>query len=277
MKWPEDFINRIICGDHLIAIKDILNDVIDLTVTSPPYEELRDYRGFIFDHKKLIKELFRITKIGGVVVWVVGDQTIDGSESGNSFRQALYAKEIGFNLHDTMIYEKNNCRYPAGKRSVRYSNFFEYMFVFSKEKPKTINLIKDRKNRWAGTKGFGLQSFRQKNGSLSRENHNGISRKKRTDFYGCRSNIWRMNTGYGYSTKDKIAFEHPAIFPEQLAQDHIISWSGKNDIVLDPMCGSGTTCKMAKKLGRRFIGIDVGPEYCEIAGKRVSAIPELLF
>lgn len=265
MRYPEDFINRIICGDNLEVMKDIPNGAIVLTVTSPPYGDLRDYKGFSFDYKKLMKELFKVIKVGGILVWVVGDQTINGSESGNSFRQALYAKEVGFKLYDTMIYLKNNLPFPQLKR---YNQIFEYMFVLSKRKPKTLNLL-ERKNIYgAFTRSM---THRQKNGDM-KETKN-VKYKNKSNF----GNVWLYDGGYMKSTKDKIAYKHPAIFPDELAQDHIISWSNKGDVVLDPMCGSGTTCKMAKKLGRRFIGIDVSPEYCEIARKRVNSIPESLF
>ena len=265
MKWPEDFINRIICGDHLKVMKDIPDEVIVLTVTSPPYGDLRDYRGFSFDYKKLIKELFRVTKMGGVLIWVAGDQTINGSESGNSFRQALHAKEVGFKLYDTMIYLKNNLPFPQLKR---YNQIFEYMFVLSKGKPNTLNLL-ERKNIYgAFTRSM---THRQKDGDM-KETKN-VRYKNKSNF----GNVWLYDGGYMKSTKDKIAYKHPAIFPDQLAEDHIYSWSNEGNTILDPMCGSGTTCKMAKKLGRRFIGIDVSPEYCEIAKRRVNSISESLF
>lgn len=264
MKWTEDFIDKIICGDHLVVIKNIPNDVITLTVTSPPYDDLRDYKGFLFDYKKLIKELFRVTKMGGVLVWVVGDQTINGSETGNSFRQALCAKEIGFRLYDTMIYLKNNLPFPQSKR---YNQIFEYMFILTKGKPETLNLIK-RKNIYGAF--VGVHTYRGKDGTLKNMN---VENKQESNW----GNVWLYDGGYMKSTKDKIAHKHPAIFPDKLAKDHIISWSNKGDIVLDPMCGSGTTCKMAKKLGRKYIGIDISEEYCEIARRRINTVPEPLF
>lgn len=160
-----------------------------------------------------------------------------------------------------MIYYKNASAFPSVNR---YEQVFEYMFIFTKNKPKTINILKDKKNRWAGTSNLGVCSQRQKNGKLKKGKRNLVA------YYGMRHNIWKYSTGYGYSTKDKIAFKHPAIFPERLAKDHILSWSDKNDIVLDPMCGSGTTCKQAEKLNRRWIGIDLSEEYCEIAKQRIQ-------
>jgi len=258
-------INQIICGDCVEVMKSWPDECIDLTVTSPPYDNLRDYKGYTFDFETIAKELYRITKPGGVVVWIVADATINGSETGTSFRQALYFKDVcGFKLHDTMIYKKKSTIFPDTNR---YYQVFEYMFVFSKGTPKTFNLIRDRRNL-----GFGNaigHSDRQKDGTLKERRKGKIIPK-----LGVRFNIWEYSTGCGNSAQDEIAFQHPAIFPEQLAADHIISWSNPGDIVLDPMCGSGTTCKMALKLGRRFIGIDIAEEYCEIARKRVEAEKE---
>lgn len=262
----EEYINKVITGNNVEVLRDFPNECIDMVLTSPPYDNLRDYKGYAFDFEGLAKELYRVLRTGGVVVWVVGDAIINKSESGTSFKQALYFKEIGFNLHDTMIYQKNGTPFPD---STRYSQCFEYMFILSKGTPKTINLLKDKPNRWAGTKHFGIQTFRQKDGSLKVKDNIAIQD------IGMRYNIWQLDCGYGRSTKDDIAFEHPAIFPEQLAQDHIKSWSNENDIVLDPFNGSGTTTKMAKILGRNFIGIDVSEEYNEIARKRLSQ--DLLF
>jgi site-specific DNA-methyltransferase (adenine-specific) len=213
--------------------------------------------------KQLAKELYRIMKKGGVVVWVVGDATINGSETGNSFRQALYFKdECGFNLHDTMIYLKRGFAFPS---QVRYHQVFEYMFIFSKGKPKTFSPIKDRKNKY---KKQGGDCKRQKDGSMKKGNRGGLL----LEDYGQRYNVWDYKMGGGNMTKDKIAYKHPAIFPEQLAHDHIISWSNKGDIVLDPLSGSGTTLKMAEKLNCRWIGIEISEEYCEIAKKRIEEI-----
>lgn len=195
-----------------------------------------------------------------MVVWVVGDATIKGSETGTSFRQALYFKEIGFNLHDTMIYEKSGFSNPS---SNRYHQVFEYVFVLIKGELKTFNPLKDRKN-YCDRRGGGAR--RQRDGSV----YTGKGNQKLKE-YGMRFNIWHYSIGGGVSTGDKIAFNHPATFPEQLAQDHIISWSNEGDIVLDPMFGSGTTLKMAKKNNRHYIGFEINPEYCKIAKARLLA------
>ena len=251
--------NKIYQGDCLEIMKYIKDEYIDLTVTSPPYDNLRSYNNSLKwgEHiwKPIIKELYRITKQGGVVVWVVGDATINGSETGTSFKQALYFKEIGFNLHDTMIYEKLN---PMPKNDKRYEPAFEYMFIFTKGKIKTFNPIlvpcKD-----AGKKNSGTQYTA--NGELKKKWGSGKPVKKTK----VKSNIWAYPVG-------NVRVGHPAIFPEQLAQDHIISWSNENDLVLDPFMGSGTTCKMAKILNRNFIGIEKEPKYYEIAKKRIESV-----
>jgi DNA modification methylase len=253
-------INKILQGDCLEVMKTFEDGCVDLTVTSPPYDNLRDYNGYTFDFEGIAKELYRITKDGGVVVWVVGDATIKGSETGTSFKQALYFKEIGFNLHDTMIYEKVGVM-PTKNR---YCQMFEYMFVFSKGNPKTTNLLKDRKNNWANTK-TGNIGQRQKNGSIK---SNGVKEIK--DF-GIRFNIWRIQNEGGWNNKDPLTKLHPATFPEKLAEGHILSWSNEGDTVFDPMAGSGTTLKMAKKNNRNYIGIEISPEYIEIIKKRLEA------
>jgi len=257
-------INEIIQGDCLEVMQSFPGDSIDLTVTSPPYDNLRTYKGYTFNFEGIAKELYRVTKQGGVVVWVVGDATVNGSETLNSFKQAIYYKEVcGFNVHDTMIYEKDGTSFPDDNR---YYQVFEYMFVLSKGTPKTINLIKDRVNRYAG-KPY-TSTSRDKNGNIA-DSHGKKHNKTHTDF-GVRRNVWGINRGFNKSTKDKEAYEHPAIFPERLAEDHIKSWSNQGDIIFDPMCGSGTTCKMAVANNRQYIGIDISEKYCKIARERVK-------
>ncbi len=263
MNWPDDFINKIICGNCFEIMKEMPDECVDLTVTSPPYGTLRTYHGHEFNFFPIADELFRVTKKGGIVIWIVGDQKIDGSESCESFRQVLYFRNIGFNLHDTMIYEKNGPSYPALDT---YYQVFEYMFILSKGRPTTFNPIKDRKNRWYRQKWSSKRTRRTQAGDLKE----GPWHPNQDQIYGVRFNIWKYNTGAGYSTKDKFAFEHPAIFPEKLAEDHILSWSNEKEIILDPMCGSGTTCKMARLSKRKFIGIDINLDYCIIAKKRLA-------
>lgn len=252
-----DLINKITQGDCLEIMKQITDNSIDLILTSPPYDNLRDYKGYSFEFEKIAKALFRIVKIGGVVVWVVGDATINGSETGTSFKQALYFKEIGFNLHDTMIWLKSTTPQSGN----RYEPMFEYMFVFSKNSPKTFNPIKVKKLYKDNRKTH--QGQRKKDGTF---NMLKVSQSE----YKVDSNVWKISTGGGINTKDYYAYEHPAMFPEKLASRHIKSWSNEGDIILDPMNGSGTTTKMAYLLNRKYIGIDTSKEYCEIAKQRLK-------
>lgn len=249
-------------GDCLGIMREMKENYIHLTITSPPYDNLRNYKGFVFDFEGIAQELYRITKKNGVVVWVVGDATIKGSETGTSFKQALYFKEIGFNLHDTMIYSSH--KPPLTHK--RYEQAFEYMFVFVKGKIKTFNPIM-KKN-----KHFGENFLR--NGDWASGKDNSAMRQRQgtkpVKEFGIISNVWRYETGGNKTTKDKIAFQHPAIFPDKLAEDHIKSWSNEGDIVLDPMMGSGTTGKMAKQLNRNFIGIEISAEYVDIAKERIG-------
>ena len=224
---------------------------IDLTVTSPPYDDLRTYNGYCFDFENVAKELFRVTKQGGVVVWVVGDATIKGSETGTSFRQALYFKEIGFNLHDTMIYSKAS---QPRQNGYRYEQQFEYMFVFSKGAIKIKNPITEpcvNAGRIAKRtcRDSGIDILKASQGVV-----NETKVKGNVWFYGSKAN----STG------------HPAVFPEALANDHIISWSNEGDIVFDPFMGSGTTAKMAILNKRNWIGSEISEEYCKIIERRIT-------
>lgn len=248
-------LNKIYNENCLNTMARMPDEFIDLTVTSPPYDNLRTYNGYSFDFKSIAKELYRITKQGGVVVWVVGDATINGSETGTSFKQALYFKEIGFNLHDTMIYLKDQLAYPDTNR---YYNAFEYMFVFSKGKPLNVNLIKDKPNKSFGRKVSGKD--RNRDGSSQDK-----TRANEPIYeFGVRWNYWLI-----YNQKRGVETQHPAIFPEQLAHDHIISWSIENDLIYDCFMGSGTTAKVATQLNRNYIGSEISKEYCDIAEKRL--------
>ena len=251
-------INKVLQGDCLELMRDIPDNYIDLTVTSPPYDNLRTYNGSLEwgEHiwQPILKELYRITKQGGVVVWVVGDATIKGSETGTSFKQALWAKECGFNLHDTMIYEKKSC-YAHDPRNMRYKAIFEYMFIFSKGKPNTYNEIKDKPNLNVG-KTYKGGKGRNKNGVLRKSKEFVISE------FQARTNIWRIPTDH--------RSEHPAIFPVKLAQDHIISWSNEGDLVLDCFAGSGTTAIACINTNRNYILIEKEQKYYDIIQDRIN-------
>jgi len=257
-------LNKIYNESNLETMGRMPDNYIDLTVTSPPYDNLRTYKGFSFEFEKVAKELFRTTKEGGIVVWVVNDATVNGSESGTSFKQALYFMEIGFRLHDTMIYK--DCGLTMNHN--RYEQEFEYMFVFSKGKPKTFNPFK------VPCKYFGKDSDRtgQFTQSHDEKSKKLRSNKERTNIKAekIKGNVWEYPNGFGKSTKDEIAFKHPAIFPEALAADHIYSWSNENDLIYDPFSGSGTTLKMAHLQKRKWIGSEISSEYCELAHKRIQ-------
>ena len=249
--------NQIICGNNVDVLATFPDDCIDLTVTSPPYDNLRTYKGFNFDFEGVAQQLYRVTKTGGVVVWVVGDATINGSETCASFKQALQFVRLGFNLHDTMIYQKFGCQFPETNR---YYQQFEYMFVFSKRRPKTANLIR-KENKLAGER-FDGAGNRQANGIVTPMSFHNTGREPIIKESGVMWNVWQISAQHQAG--------HPAPFPEKLAHDHIISWSNEGDIVLDPFSGSGTTAKMAKETNRKFVGIDCSEEYCQIARKRLS-------
>lgn len=247
--------NKIYNLDCLKLMANMPDNLIDLTVTSPPYDSLRKYHGYSFDADAIIKELYRVTKPGGVVVWIVGDQTIDGSESGESFRQALKFKEEKFRLHDTMIYQKMGLGFTPKDK---YYQSFEYMFVFSKGAPKTFNPIQvertGHKHGSVGCKSRGTQKKIKYDPTKKTRNAN---------------NIWLIANHSKNAAKDDLAYEHEAIFPEELAKNHILSWSNPGDLVFDPMAGSGTTGVQAALNGRDYILCDCSLKYCELMEKRL--------
>ena len=247
-------------GDCLELMKNIPDVSVDLTVTSPPYDNLRTYNGFSWDFEETAKELYRITKSGGIVVWIVGDSyDKKGSETLTSFKQALFFKDLGFNVHDTMIYQKNSYPFPP---SNRYYQQFEYMFVLSKGKPKTANLLK-QKTKWRKDTSQ-VSTCRNADGSTSAMKYEKGKEDRILD------NVWLINTGYMRTTKDKFAYKHPAMFPEELCERHILSWSNEGDTVLDPFMGSGTTGKMTVLNNRHFIGIELDEGYFNIAKERIE-------
>jgi len=237
-------LNTIYNEDCLETMAKMPDEFIQATITSPPYDDLRDYEGFSFDFQKVSEALWRITKPSGVVVWVVADATKNESETGTSFRQALHFIDLGFKLHDTMIYEKNSPAFPASRTGTRYTQIYEFMFVFSKGKPKA-NLLCDKPNKWAGHKDF--------SGKL----------KNPVPEFSPRNNIWKYTTSFN-------GVEHPAPFPERLARDHILSWTDPEDLVYDPFMGSGTTAKMALLNDRKYIGSEISTKYVEIANQRID-------
>lgn len=264
-------LDTIICGDNVEVLRTFPDECIDLTVTSPPYDNLRTYNGYSWDFEALAHELYRVTKPGGVVVWVVGDATVNGSETGTSFRQALYFKDVvGFNLHDTMIYKKVGC--GATGSNLTYLQNFEYMFVLSRGRPKSVNLLYDRPNKYFSSTGkYRTRTARRKRDGTFEERRRAPSKE-----FGRRFNVWEYNANEIRWGPLREGINHPAMFPESLARDHILSWSNPGDVVLDPFCGSGTTCKMARMYGRHYVGIDISEEYCEMARRRLRNVQSVL-
>jgi DNA modification methylase len=248
-------LNQIICGDNCDVLGTLPRECIDLVVTSPPYDDLRTYGGHSWDFYGVAWQLKRVLKPGGVIVWVVADATKDGSETGTSMEQALHFKRLGLRIHDTMIYSKSSFSNPFPNR---YHQTWEYAFIFSSGAPSTFNPLTDRVNKYAGE--IVASTVREADGSLSHRSPKEIAE------FGKRFNVWTMDT----AKNDGATLKHPAIFPEALARDHILSWSNEGDVVLDPFNGSGTTTKMARELGRKYIGIEVNPDYVAIAESRID-------
>lgn len=250
-------LNKIYNIDNVQGMKMLDDESIDLTVTSPPYDNLRTYNGYSFDFENVAKELFRVTKKGGVVVWVVGDATINGSETGTSFKQALYFMQCGFNLHDTMIYAKQN---PIPQNHNRYEQCFEYMFCFSKGTPKTFNAIKEKTITGGTLANWGGRKTEFDNNQCRRHREDDLRFTKEEKNH---NNIFYYSVGGGETP-------HPAVFPELLVRDQIMSWSNENDIILDCFMGGGTTAKVSRALGRKWIGFEISKEYCDLANIRLE-------
>jgi site-specific DNA-methyltransferase (adenine-specific) len=266
-------INKIYNINCIDGMNKMDDESVDLCVTSPPYDDLRTYNDsskWDFEvFKKVAKSLTRVLKPGGVIMWNVGDATVAGSETGSSFKQALYFKEeCGLNLHDTMIYEKSGIAFAAGEKSVRYSQAFEYCFILSKGKPKTVNIIMDKPNKWAGHTSWGNAKARNKEGELQDSG----KKSKAIREFGARTNIWRIVNSGGFGQKDDNAYNHPATMPMELARDHIKTWSNPGDLVIDPFTGSATTHLMSIEEGRNFIGFEIDKEYFDISIQRINKI-----
>lgn len=257
MRW----IDELHCGDCVELMARMPREHVDLVVTSPPYDDLRKYSSGQdrFSVTGVAWGLWRVMKPGGVVVWITGDKTDKGTETLSSFQHALAFRDAGFNVHDTMIYAKEN---PIPLNHNRYEQVFEYMFIFSKGKPKTFNPL-----RIPIISPRSVQQDKHHTKNYQRGN-----RKRGHKDDKIKGNIWSYKVGLNCSTKDEEAFDHPAIFPDQLAVDHILSWSNPGDLVFDPMCGSGTTAKAAALHKRHYLGFDISPTYLEIARKRVARI-----
>lgn len=252
-------VNKIYNCDALTLLKALPSGSVDCVVTSPPYDNLRTYNGYSFDFEAIAHESYRVLKTGGVLVWVVGDATVNGSETLTSMRQAIYFKDVvGFNVHDTMIYHKTGVIYPS---SIRCVQAFEYMFVLSKGEVATFNPPM-KKNRWAG-------DYRKQRTERKADGTMKIKPRVPTAEEGVMENVWTFDTGYMKTTLDLFAYAHPAMFPEALAERHILTWSNPGDLVLDYFMGSGTVAKMARNTGRNFIGCDISHEYVQICKERL--------
>lgn len=254
-----ELFDKIEAADCVEFMRDhVPGGAVDLIVTSPPYDNLRDYNGYRFDFEQIAEQMYRVLADGGVAVWVVGDK-INGGRTLTSFKHALGFEQAGFTVHDVMIYKKKNTPFM---RKNAYTNCYEYMFVLAKGKPKTFNPIMQKTVR------SGVEMLVHNKGA------DGVNRKTpaKLNKEKVRANIWDYAVGLGGTTNDRFAFEHPAMFPEALARDHILSWSNKGDLVYDPMCGAGTTLKMAAETGRRYLGTDISKQYTALAEKRVSQI-----
>lgn len=261
--------NEILYNDDCYKIlkENILNNSIDLVVTSPPYNDLRKYEGIIDTwneekFKSIVDELYRVLKNGGVVVWVVNDKVEKGSKTLTSFKQALYFQEVGFNVNDVMLWKKLNPM-PVVKQP-RYNPCFEYMFVFSKGKPKTFNPImrpcKNAELHYTST----VKNMGGENGRRKIDYH---VNNETIDY-----NIWDIAVA---KNKDTIMIDgkeirHPAVFPYEIPYRHILSWSNENDTVLDPFMGSGTTGVACKNTNRNFIGIEMNTNYFKLAQHKLN-------
>ena len=252
-------LNSVYHSDCIELMKSMEENSVDLTVTSPPYDELRNYNGYHFAFEDIAKNLFRITKKGGVLVWVVGDKIKNGNRSLTCFKQAIFFQTVGFNVHDVMIYRKKNTPFM---RTNAYTNCFEFMFVLSKGSPKTFNPLKVKTVR----QGQEMLPFNKGADGINKKILGELKPEK------TKTNIWEYATGLHGTTSDRIAFKHPAVFPEKLAEDHILSWTNQGEVVFDPMCGSGTTCKMAFINNRFYIGCDISKEYVELTERRLAAL-----
>lgn len=250
---------RVYNDDCLNYLKTLPDETIKFVLTSPPYDNIRNYKGYSFPFEEIAKELYRTVKKGGVVAWNVADATVNGSETGTSMRQALYFMSLGFRLHDTMIYAKKNPM-PASVSSKRYHQAWEYIFILSKDTPETFNPIMVKAKYGDAQANM---KHRGENGELK------YHKTKRNEFTKVR-NIFEYSIGGGHSTKDKVAYGHPALMPEQLASDMISTWTNPNDEVFDPFAGAGTTAKVCYVLGRKFVGTEISNEYCDLIQQRIK-------
>ena len=254
---PSTFVDQVVCSDNVAVLSSLPAESVDLFVTSPPYDNLRKYGGQPWDFKALAGEMTRTLKVGGVIVWNVSDSVVNGSESLTSMRQAIHFHDVlGLRVHDTQIYLKNSY---VPKNHNRYEQAWEYLFVFTKGKPKTFNpilvpCVTAGSRRWRGAEKQNEATY-----SMKRVNkHTTVKTHK------IHPNVFAYDVGKNAKTT------HNAPFPIELARDAVISWSNVGDFVVDPFVGSGTTVVAAKQLNRHFLGIDIHKPYCAETLRRLT-------
>jgi DNA modification methylase len=255
-------LNQILQADCLKELAFFDDNSIDLTVFSPPYDGIRDYKNnWVFNFVELGKHLFRVTKDGGVAVVVIGDGTKNFAKSLTSFRLAVnWVDDIGWKLFESVIYKRDGN--PGAWWNQRFRVDHEYILMFFKgNRPKTFHkehLMIPSKH--AGKIYSGTD--RLTNGGFKKIEPKAVNPMK------CRGTVWEYSTSN--TEGNRLKLQHPATFPDKLASDLILCFSEPHDVVLDPMCGSGTTCVQAKLNNRQFIGIEISEEYCDIARKRLQ-------
>ena len=253
----------ILHNNDCVKVLPYFKDSVDLIITSPPYDDLREYGGHEFNFRAVADAIIPALKDGGQMAWIVQDAIRNYQETGNSFRQALYFQEHGLLLHQTIIFQKAN---ESGKSHTRYAEVTEYIFILTKGRPKTFNPIIDKPNAEANTRQSNTNKGRNKAGELGSYVGSYTVPK-----FSKRINVWRYNTSR-MAPDFKDAHKHPAIYPLALGHDLVTSYSNPGDLVLDPMCGSGTTIRAAVNLDRNAVGIDIEPSYIELAKRRMSQL-----
>lgn len=255
-------LNEVYCGDCVKLMKLLPDSTIDLVVTSPPYDKIRDYNGSIhFDLHKTGQEIFRVLKSGGIAVMVIQDQTKNFGKSLTSFKTIIdWCDNIGFKLFETIIYRKNGSEGVWWTKRFRVDH--EYMPIFLKgKKPQYFNKEPLKIPSKHGGKVMTGSGSRKTNGETQKTVTRAINFKK------CRGTIWNYLMA---GDKNPLKRKHPAVFPDKIPYDFIQCFCPEEGIVLDPFAGSGSTLVMAKKLRRSFIGFDIVPEYCELARERLK-------
>lgn len=280
-----EFINSILCGDSLNTLKNIPSAAVDCIVTSPPYYGQRDYamdgqlggedtpKEYVEKLADLFDECKRVLKESGTLWLNLGDKYLDGNLLGMPWRVALALQDRGWILRNDIIWHKPNAMPHSAKN--RLTTDHEYIFFFTK---KGANYFYDQdaireehvtfseKSKMKGGKNhFGKNGGTPEKGKNAGNSnlHDGRwdqafhpnGRNKRT--------VWNIPLS-------KFRDAHFAVFPEKLIEPCILAGCPTGGIVLDPFFGSGTTGVVASKLSRKYVGLELNPEYVEIAKKRLS-------